>query len=319
MKASLIHAAQRVLSEYQKIIITSHQRPDGDAVGSLLGLGLALEHAGKEVQMVLQDGVPSSFHHLVGSERVKRKSESDFEISIVLDCSDLERVGNVFQSDEVPTINIDHHITNLNYGEINLVYPQTPATAEILVGLIPALGFTITPESAEALLTGVITDTLGFRTNNMTPNTLRVAAELMEMGCKLPDLYQKALLNRTYKSVRYWGAGINNLNLEDGLLWTVLTLEDRKKIGYPGRDDADLINVMSSIREVDIALIFVEQANGTVKISWRSHSGYDVSKIAFSFGGGGHKPASGAEIEGELEDVQLQVLDATRHYLRNKH
>jgi bifunctional oligoribonuclease and PAP phosphatase NrnA len=317
MNDNLIRDARRVLSENQKIIITAHKRPDGDAVGSLLGLGLALKHAGKEVQLVLQDGVPSSFHHLAGSEQIKRKSDSDFEVSIVLDCSDLDRVGNVFQSDEVPTINIDHHITNLNYGEINLVYPQIPATAEILAGLIPELGFVITLESAEALLTGIITDTLGFRTNNMTPNTLRVAADLVEMGCDLPELYQKALLNRTYNSIRYWGAGINNLNLDDGLLWTALTIEDRNKIGYPGRDDGDLINVMSSIRDVDIALIFVEQTNGTVKISWRSHTGYDVSKIAFSFGGGGHKPASGAEIEGDLEDIQHQVLEATRKHLLN--
>jgi len=318
MEAKLVFEAKQVLEDATKILVTSHQRPDGDAVGSVLGLGQALENAGKEVYMVLQDGVPSSFHHLTGSDRIQKKPVGEFDVSIVLDCSDLDRVGNSLDHDDVPTINIDHHITNLNFGVINIVDPKTPATAEILTTLIPALGLTITLEVAEALLTGIITDTLGFRTTNMTPNTLRVAADLMEMGCELPNLYHKALLNRTYKSVLYWGAGLSNLNLDDRLLWATLTLEDRKKIGYPGRDDADLINVLSSINDVDIAIIFVEQANETVKVSWRSHAGFDVSKIAFSFGGGGHKPAAGAEIEGELEYVQTKVLDITRCHLQRK-
>jgi phosphoesterase RecJ-like protein len=298
-----------------KILILSHKRPDGDAVGSVLGLGLALLETGKEVQMVLVDGVPKNFQHLVGSEQVRKRVVYDFDISIVLDCSDLIRVGINFEDDFVPTINIDHHVTNQYFAQINLVDVSAPATAELLNEIILGLGIQISKPVAEALITGLITDTLGFRTCNIHPKTLRLAADLMEIGVDLPALYQRALLNKSYEAVRYWGAGIATLQLENRMLWATLTQEDRDAIGYPGRDDADLINVLSSINDIDVAIIFVEQPNETVKVSWRAKKGLDVSQIASTFGGGGHKPAAGAEIQGELEFIKKDVINATRIYM----
>jgi len=298
-----------------KILVLSHMRPDGDAVGSVLGLGLALQETGKEVQMVLMDGIPKNFQHLEGSDQIRIRASDDFDISIVLDCSDLKRVGINFEDDFIPTINIDHHITNKNFAQINLVDVSAPATAEILKEIILGLGLQISKSVAEALLTGLITDTLGFRTCNIHPKTLRIAADLMDVGVDLPMLYQHALLNRSYEAVRYWGAGISTLQFENRMLWATLSQEDRNKIGYPGRDDADLINVLSSINDVDIAIIFVEQPNETVKVSWRAKKGVDVSQIASDFGGGGHKPAAGAEVQGELEFIKKDVINATRNYL----
>jgi phosphoesterase RecJ-like protein len=152
---------------------------------------------------------------------------------------------------------------------------------------------------------------------NMHPGTLRVAADLMEKGSDLPTLYQKALVNKSFEAARFWGAGLSTLQKEDGLLWATLTLEDRKAIGYPGKDDADLVNVLSSVNGVDIAIIFVEQPKEIVKVSWRAQQGFDVSDIASHFGGGGHKPAAGAEIKGNLDSVKTEVLNATRSYLSN--
>lgn len=308
---------KNIVVEAVHILVVSHIRPDGDAVGSLLGLGLALKAAGKDVQMVLADGVPATFKHLSGSETIQKRVKGEVDVSIVLDCSDLQRVGDVLPKDTAPTLNIDHHITNLNYAQFNLVYPEVPSTAEILVGLIPQLGLSIDKEAAEALLTGMITDTLGFRTANIHADTLRTAAALMELGCDLPYLYNKALHLRSFEAVRYWGAGLSTLEKEDRLLWACLTQKDRQSIGYPGRDDADLINILSSIEEIDIAIIFVEQANGSVKVSWRARKGFDVSRIASNFGGGGHKPAAGAEIDGDLELVKIEVLEATRSYIKS--
>jgi phosphoesterase RecJ-like protein len=317
MDEIVVEQIKKMVREANTILITSHKRPDGDAIGSILGLGLAMQEAGKQVQMVSVDGVPGCFKHLIGNDQILRQPDDTFDISFVLDCSDLERVGTIFEDGFIPNINIDHHITNNNFAQINLVNTQTPATAEILVDLIPKLSLAITKPVAEALLTGLITDTLGFRTSNMHPNTLRVAADLMEMDCDLPYLYQKALLDRSFEAVRYWGAGLSTLQLEDRLLWATLTLEDRKAIGYPGRDDADLVNVLSSIENVDIAIIFVEQPNGSVKVSWRAQKGLDVSQIARCFGGGGHKPAAGAEIVGDLGTVKANVINATRNYLKD--
>lgn len=307
-----------MLWEANNILITSHKRPDGDAIGSILGLGLALREVGKEVQMVLVDGVPNTFQHLEGSERITKRLKGGYDTSVVLDCSDLLRVGPVFENGAFPNINIDHHVTNLNFAQINFVDQNVPATAEILAELIPNLGLTISKPTADALLTGILTDTLGFRTLNIHPQTLRVAANLMELGGNLPFLYQKALNNRSYEAIQYWNTGLATLEKDDRLVWASLTIEDRKTIGYPGRDDADLINVLASIEGFAIAMIFVEQPNETVKVSWRAQKGFDVSQIARSFGGGGHKPAAGAEIKGDLDFVKSEVLDLTRAYLKSQ-
>jgi phosphoesterase RecJ-like protein len=307
--------AYDLLHQAQRILVTSHIRPDGDAVGSLLGLGLALQDAGKDVQMILADGVPKTFRHLSGSEQVHRKPKGTFDAVVVVDCSDLGRVGPVLDYLPGPDLNIDHHVTNLNFGRINLVDIEATSTTEMLASLLPAFRLSISTLAAEALLTGLVTDTLGFRTTNMRPQALRVAADLMELGVDLPNLYHKALLSRSYLAVRYWGTGLNDLQLENRLVWTSLSLDNRYAVNYPGRDDADLINVLSTIDDADVALIFIEQTKGTVKVSWRARPGFDVAKVALQFGGGGHKPAAGAEIEGDLDEVQQKVLDATRAIL----
>ncbi|HEX9616884.1 MAG TPA: bifunctional oligoribonuclease/PAP phosphatase NrnA [Anaerolineales bacterium] len=312
MSDAPIEVACKRLQEAQRILVVSHVRPDGDAIGSLLGMGLSLQTAGKEVQMVLADGVPAIFRHLSGSEQVRNQAEGSFDLIAVLDCSDLKRVGSALNGFSVPDLNVDHHPTNLNFARINLVEEEAVATAEMLARYLPAFGFPITEQVASALLFGVITDTLGFRTNNMTPNALRVAADLMEAGGDLPALYYKGLLRRTYEAAQYWGAGLSGLQREGRMVWTTLTMADRRAVGYPGRDDADLINVLASLEDVDVVIVFIEQPGDRIKVSWRSQPGFDVSQVALQFGGGGHKAASGAEIEGSLEEVQAQVLESTR-------
>jgi phosphoesterase RecJ-like protein len=303
------------IDRVNRILITSHKRPDGDAIGSVLGLGLALQEASKDIQMVLVDGVPKNFRHLKGSEQISKKIRDDFEFVIVLDCSEFGRVGVDFGKNFIPNVNIDHHMTNLNFATHNLVDIKAPSTAEMIKSILPGLNLSISLPIADALLTGIITDTLGFRTNNMRPNTLRIAAELIEVGSDLPLLYQKALLNKSYEAIRYWGAGLSSIQKEGKLLWATLTQEDRKEVGYPGYDDADLINVLSSVNDIDIAIIFIEQPKGSVKVSWRAKKGYDVSQIATSFGGGGHLSAAGADIKGDLGFIEDKVLNTTRQFL----
>jgi phosphoesterase RecJ-like protein len=298
-----------------RILVVSHIRPDGDAIGSLLGLGLSLQQAGKEVQMVLSDGVPQNFRHLEGSRLVRQQPEGDFDLVCVVDCSDLKRTGSALRERGEPDINIDHHITNLQYGRINLVDPQAVATAEILVDLLTELGLPFDRRCADALLTGLITDTLGFRTTNMTPKALRQAARLMELGADLPGLYHRSLVRRSYEAARFWGTGLSSLERSDRLAWTTLTMKDRKAVGYPGKDDADLVNILSSLEDIDIAVIFVEQPSGQVKVSWRAQPGFDVSQIALQFGGGGHPAAAGAEIPGSIESVRPTVLKETQRLL----
>jgi phosphoesterase RecJ-like protein len=249
---------------------------------------------------------------------VRTRPEGAFDTIVVVDCSDLERTGNALRGLPQPDLNIDHHQTNLNFARLNLVDTRAVATAELVYAILKEMQVKITPDIARALLTGVITDTIGFRTSNVGADTLRLAAELIEAGADLPDLYRRALVNRSFEAFRYWGAGLSKLNQEGRLVWTALTLEDRKAANYAGRDDADLINQLGAVENSDVAIVFVEQSKKRVKVSWRAQPGYDVSAIALRFGGGGHPAASGAEVDGRMEEVIEKVLQATRPILNGK-
>jgi phosphoesterase RecJ-like protein len=234
-----------------------------------------------------------------------------------VDCSDLKRVGKALDKYGAPDIVVDHHVTNEAFGRLNLIESESPATAAILLVHMPTWGLTITPDVAANLLTGLITDTLGFRTLNTTAQSLRQAADLVDLGANLSSLYNLGLVRRTLPAARYWGVGLGNLQYADGIVWTELTLADRLTSGYSGNDDADLINVVSSIAEGAVSIIFVEQTNGTVKISWRTQDpNLDVSQVAMMFNGGGHKAAAGADIPGDLADIKKRVLAETGKMLK---
>jgi bifunctional oligoribonuclease and PAP phosphatase NrnA len=304
------------LASAKNIVIASHVRPDGDAIGSLLGLGLALRNAGKFVEMILADGVPSSFKYLEGSELIKKEPKNRHDTFITVDCADFKRVGKVFENFGQPDINIDHHITNEKFGKLNLIEADEVATAAILTNHLPEWGLTITKPIAAALLTGLLTDTLGFRTSNVTPESLRQAATLMEAGVDMPEIYMKSLVRKTFPAAKYWGAGLSSLESKNSIVYGTLTIADRKSAGYGGNDDADLINMISAIDGNKVGMVFVEQPNNHVKISWRALvPGIDVSPIAKHFNGGGHAAAAGADIQGSLSEIKTEAIKITRELL----
>lgn len=301
------------------VLIASHIRPDGDAVGSLLGLGSALIDSGKNVFLALSDGVPSNFRYLHGANLVKRTIPQDqqFDLTISLDISDMERSGGIFAEREI-ILNIDHHITNTLFGRYNLNDPDSVATCALIAENLENWGLSTSAETATLLMTGLITDTIGFRTSNMSSKAMRIAADLMDKGAKLPEIYQEALTNKDFDQLIYWGYALKKLQRKERLAWTTLTLDDRQDAGYNGNDDADLNSILSSIVDYDITILFVEQKNGHVKVSWRGKSGFNVSNLATTFGGGGHPAAAGADIEGSLEDVQTSVIEKTLEIMEDK-
>jgi bifunctional oligoribonuclease and PAP phosphatase NrnA len=135
------------------------------------------------------------------------------------------------------------------------------------------------------------------------------------MGVDMPALYSEALIQHSFEAMRFWGAGLSQLQRDGSVVWSTLSMQDRQASGYGGRDDADLINVLSAIKGAVVAIIFVEQPNGNIKVSWRAQDGVDVAQIAGSYGGGGHKAAAGAEIQGSLEEVRSRVIGDTRNFL----
>jgi len=304
------------LDNGERILITSHVRPDGDAVCSVLALGLALKELGKQVQMVLADGVPSDYHHLQHVDQIASRAIPPVDLVVTLDAAADDRSGDALRGFDGIDINIDHHITNTRFAALNFVDPAAVATCAILAELFPELGLQFTPAILDALLTGILTDTLGFRTSNMNPKALRIAADMVEKGADLPALYERALLRRSFTALRYWGAGLSKLQREGDLVWTSLSLADRKAADYPSNDDAELINNIAIVEGASVVLLFIEQHDNQVKISWRSQGAVDVSQIAAQFGGGGHVAAAGAVLAGSLDEVEQRVLQATRATLQ---
>jgi bifunctional oligoribonuclease and PAP phosphatase NrnA len=298
-------------------LIVSHVRPDADAAGSVLGLGLALMNIGKNVQMVLQDGA-ENFNYLPGSQWVTRKPSGEMDMIIIVDCSDPDRVGDVLLDYGRPDLVVDHHKTNLQFGEYNIVEPGQVATAAILYDHMPLWGLTFDQQVATCLLSGIVGDTIGFRTPNVDSAVMYKSGALMALGADLAMIYREELVQKSFEAVRYWGAGLSRLQQENNLVWTSLTLADRQEIGYAANDDADLVNILSSVRDTEIALIFVEQPQNKVKISWRAKPGMDISGIAFKFGGGGHAAAAGADVEGDLENIKERVIIETQKLLESE-
>jgi len=296
------------------IAIATHIRPDGDAIGSVLGLGLALQGAGKNVQYVFPEGIPGRFHFLPGVECIIKSYTVPADLTILVDCADLSRSGGVF-GDQVIDINIDHHKTNTKFAQINLIEDKCAATAEILTKHIPTWGLALSKSAATALLTGILTDSQGFSTSNTTAHTLRYAAVLMDAGVNLPEVYAKTITEKDFQSVRLWGQGLSKIKVEGGVAWTSITQADRKETNYQGNDDADLVNFMATITEAKVCLLFNEQHNGHTKVSWRSKPEIDISILAAEFGGGGHPSAAGAEIKDTINRVQKVVLEKTLNFI----
>jgi len=302
--------ARRRIAAANHVAVVSHERPDGDAVGSALATVLSLRLTGKQAEAVFPDGLPGRYRFLPGAAAVRRDLPAGIDLILTVDCSTPDRFGPSALG--VPVVNIDHHPTNTLFGQINLVDPQASATAELLYSLAPRLDLPIDAEVATNLLAGIVTDTIGFRTTSTTPRVLQIAADLMTRGAALAEVYERTLNQHTLSALRYWAHGLGRLESDGGMVWCSLTLEDRRASQYGGNDDADLINLLGTVDGARVALILVEQADGRTKVSWRCREGFNVARLAEQFGGGGHDLAAGAMISGERAQVQQTVLSATR-------
>ena len=312
----IIDQIKQALDAVNSVGITTHVRPDGDAIGSVLGLGLALAAKNKQVQMVLPSGVSHTFRHLEGSHLIQKAFTAPCELYISVDCADLKRSRGLPEGCHFD-INIDHHITNERFATINLIDPDAVATCAILTELLPKVDLPITRQVADALLTGIVSDSIGYRTSNTNIKALKLSTILMKAGADLYALYNKALISRPFNAAKYWGYALARMQRKDGLVWTSLTLEDRANSGYKLDDDADLTNLLSSIEESRVSVLFVEQSKSKNKISWRSVPGVDVSVLAAEYNGGGHPAAAGAELNKSLQETETLVVARTLAFLHS--
>jgi phosphoesterase RecJ-like protein len=295
-----------------RILIITHISPDGDAIGSLLAMGHLVRQLDKtQIVLALDDGVPDKYLFLPGSADVVTEAGGAFDLVIILDCSDDRRGGEVLRNswrDGTPLINIDHHITNTEFGTINLVRLDAAATAQIIYWLAQEWGLAVDEEIALCLLTGVVTDTLCFRTANVTPKVMNDAAALMQAGADLSTVTRQTVNRKSYAAIRYWGAMLDTVHLEDRVIWAVASNGIREHAGYHSNGDASLVSFLATAWEADIAFTLTETDEGRVEVSMRAKPGFDVSGIALELGGGGHPAAAGATIDGPLLEATERVL-----------
>ncbi len=294
-------------------LLICHVAPDGDAIGSMTGLGRALRQMGLDPTLACSDSVPARFNYIPGAETVVQKVSDPFDLVISLDCSDIDRIGHLSQLStfsSVPLLNIDHHVTNLNFGDVNLVDPQASSTAEIVLWLLEHMSIPLDAEMATCLLVGIVSDTRGFSTSNVTAQVMEGTLRLMNAGASLPYITQQSLNRRPTAAIFLWGAALALVQVEDGVIWTNIPLAMRRAAGYAGSGDAGLASFLVSSTDADIAAVFVECDDGRVEVGLRAVPGFDVAQVALQLGGGGHTLAAGCQISGPLEKAQARVLDA---------
>lgn len=300
------------ISEAQHILAMSHISPDGDAIGSLLGLGLALAPIKERVALCCADPVPMECRHLphwaiIAVPPVRGR----VDLVISLDCSEIDRLGSAYDAHalgRVPVLNIDHHTTNVRFGDVNWVEPRAAATAQMLVCLLETLHISIGREIATCLLNGILTDTLGFRTSNTNSEVMATAVKLMNAGASLSELTDRIFNHRPLSTIRMWSLALQGLDLDGRVVWSEITREMRVQAGYEEDGDAGLVNFLNTASEADMSVVFDELPDGRINVSMRAVPGYDVSRVAFELGGGGHPQAAGCTLSGHLADVKTQVL-----------
>lgn len=306
-----------LLSKSKEVGIISHLSPDGDALGSQLALALGLEKINIKTTLINKDSVPKGLSFLPGSKKIKPLEELTHlpKVLVFVDCATLERSG--YSEDEIDTsktviVNIDHHISNSNFGTYNLVKAKAAATAEIIYDLLSLLQIKVDIDIATALYTGISTDTGSFMYDNVTSTTHKVAADLIKYGADTSKVRVNFYENMSRGKVELLKLGLSNLNFSsDGRIsWITYDLESFESLNLSSNDADGMISYVKNISEVELALVFKETEPNLYKVSMRSKSWFDVNELASLFDGGGHARASGCTIKGPLDEVVKKIVDA---------
>ncbi len=309
------------IKKAETIVILTHEAPDGDAIGSTLAMKVALKQLGKETDVVIRE-FPKVFDFLPGRKEIKLDTNIEkYDLAISLDCADLKRLdGNEYFEKAKQTIVIDHHGSNKMYGDFNFVNPVAPACCQILIGMFEYFNIKIDKELGTCILTGIITDTGGFRYSGVTPETFEFTADLLTRGVNVSDIYKRVLETKTKANFELMRRTIDRMEfLEDGkITFTYITNQDLKEVNASVGDHEGLVEIGRDIEGVEVS-IFIRQKEddeNTYKISMRSNEYVNVSDICFKFGGGGHEKAAGATMQGNIEQVKQKVINEVKKVLK---
>jgi phosphoesterase RecJ-like protein len=317
-----------LLETHDRFLVTTHVRPDGDALGSEVGMAGLLRQKGKDVRVVNSSPTPPRYDFLDPDGRLfehfghrGRPSELlDREVAIILDLSSWGQLGEMagfIREFPGPKVVIDHHVSEDDLGATVFKDTTAEATGTLVMHAVSALGGTFTTDVATGLLTAIAMDTGWFRHSNTKSTTLRSVADLIESGARADQIYRNLFERNTLGRLKLIGETLSGLRTDfDGrIAYATISLEDLERTGAIPPDSEDLVDYTVSIRGVDVGMLFIEQARGGVKVSFRARNGLDCARLAGQFGGGGHREAAGATIAGPVAASVERVIAAVKHSL----
>ena len=307
------------INNANKIVILTHENPDGDAIGSSLGLYNALKSMGKNPDIIIPE-YSRIFKFLAGADEIKTESDiENYDLAIAVDCASIKLLNGFakyFEGAKVK-INIDHHSTNMMFGDYNYVNPDAPAAAQVVLVILQYFGVEITKEIGTCILAGIITDTGGFRYQGVTAETFEFVAWLLDKGINVSSVYKQVLQTVTKPKFELQKLAMDRMEfLEDGkVTFTYITLEDQKNVNAENGDHDGIVEIGRDVEGVEVS-IFVRETEKGYRASFRSNDYVNVSDICLTFGGGGHTKAAACTIPGTMEQVKEKLLKQTRMYLK---
>lgn len=310
------------IMEKDFFLVTSHQRPDGDALGSGMALVYMLQTMGKYAFFIIDDTIPAQYRFLPFFNEIRDMEEmknGTFQHIIVLDASNLKRIGRVHRlfSPDYHVINMDHHPDNERFGTINWVEEDVAATGELIFKLAKYLKVNFSEELATLLATAIITDTGSFKFSNTTPFTHRTMAELMEEGAHTSSIIEHVYGHFSYNQLQLLSMALAAMesNEEGSLAWCIVDQEMIEKSGVNPDDSGELVSYPRSLEGVEAGILFIEVEPGVVRVNLRSNGSLQVNRVANQFGGGGHTKAAGCVVEKDIETTKQEILGALEREL----
>ena len=303
----------RQIEQRDRFVLTSHARPDGDAIGSALACCQILRAMGKQADVVLHDGVPRIYRALPFADQVMQSNRvaGDYEAAIILECDSVHRTRLEGLEDRF-LISIDHHVSARPFANVNWIDPHAVATGEMVFRLAREAGTPFSPEIATCLYTALMTDTGSFMFQGTNEHTFALARELVLAGADPSHCARSIYFAHSVAKMRLLGEALRNLNTEGHVGWTWVTQQQMERCEAKEEDCEGLVNYVLSIGEVEVAAFFRELPGGRVRVSLRSKGKLDVARVAECFGGGGHECASGCSLDGPLAQAVRPVLEMLR-------
>lgn len=305
-------AGIELIERARTIAISGHIHPDGDCLGSILGLTLALQKMGKTVYPLKVDMVPDYLHFMPHLDLLTEVGDQEPDLFIVLDCSSLDRIGSarsVFEKAK-SSLCIDHHVSNTGLCDVNIVDHTSIATSELVGIFLQEMGFKIDADIATLLFTGITTDSDRFHYENTSPRTLRLGADLIEAGARWKDIYFRLYENQPLNKLKMQAEILSKTEfLKEGRLnYAVVTEEAAAAYGLTLADTEEVVSMLRDIEGVRVSVLVKAHKGGHNRVSFRSKGDDDISSLAIALGGGGHVHAAGATVDGNLEDVRRIIM-----------